>query len=543
MTRIPLLLAAVALVGCASDTPATDSAAAAAPTWSDDVAPIVEARCVSCHHDGGASPLVMETYDQVEVLGPAMKAAVERGSMPPWLPDPDCRSYVGERLMPDTEREVVTRWVDAGMPAGDASVTVAADIVGFEADLTAAPLAAYTPDFATTEDDYRCLVLDAEFPEEAWLSGRQALPGSPSVHHVLVFAIPPDDLAALEAADAAEDGPGYTCFGAPFPPDAGVGVPNQIAAWVPGLEPSVEAADTALLIQAGSKLVMQVHYSAVGGEPGPDTTRLEMSFLDTQPTWLVENVPLLVQDLEIPAGEPDVTVERVFRNWSNDTVDIASITAHMHLLGQSQELHVVRADGSEECALDLPEWDFAWQQAYDFLPDDHIRLAPGDGLAMRCNYDNSAENQPYVDGVQQQPRDVTWGEGTLDEMCLAYIAITQPYEPPTSESTPCAAIAGCAAACDENDIDCLLSCEDVPVECVTCALQSTLPCGTTACFTEVQGLMPCLTECIVSTLAFGGQPSTCLEATCPDGYASLLACADPLVSTDECSGVMADCGL
>jgi hypothetical protein len=36
-------------------------------------------------------------------------------------------------------------------------------------------------------------------------------------------------------------------------------------------------------------------------------------------------------------------------------------------------------------------------------------------------YDNSAAHQPIVDGVQQQPRTVTFGEGSLDEMCLHYV--------------------------------------------------------------------------------------------------------------------------
>ena len=39
----------------------------------------------------------------------------------------------------------------------------------------------------------------------------------------------------------------------------------------------------------------------------------------------------------------------------------------------------------------------------------------------RCEYDNSAAHQPVVDGAQLAPRNVTWGEGSLDEMCLHYV--------------------------------------------------------------------------------------------------------------------------
>jgi hypothetical protein len=40
---------------------------------------------------------------------------------------------------------------------------------------------------------------------------------------------------------------------------------------------------------------------------------------------------------------------------------------------------------------------------------------------VECHYDNSPGNQPVVDGQRLPPRDVTWGEGTHDEMCLSYI--------------------------------------------------------------------------------------------------------------------------
>jgi hypothetical protein len=45
-------------------------------------------------------------------------------------------------------------------------------------------------------------------------------------------------------------------------------------------------------------------------------------------------------------------------------------------------------------------------------------------MQLTCEYDNSAANQPVIDGVQQPPKDVAWGEGTADEMCLNYFAIS-----------------------------------------------------------------------------------------------------------------------
>ena len=74
----------------------------------------------------------------------------------------------------------------------------------------------YTPSapYGTGTDDYRCFLLDPELDRDAWLTGTQVLPGNPDVvHHVILFQVPPAQVAAAEAKDAAEDGEGWTCFG------------------------------------------------------------------------------------------------------------------------------------------------------------------------------------------------------------------------------------------------------------------------------------------------------------------------------------------
>ena len=55
-----------------------------------------------------------------------------------------------------------------------------------------------------------------------------------------------------------------------------------------------------------------------------------------------------------------------------------------------------------------------------------IGLDADDTLWMECTWDNSASNQPIVDGEVQEPVDVAWGEGTSDEMCLSGFYVTGP---------------------------------------------------------------------------------------------------------------------
>jgi hypothetical protein len=91
----------------------------------------------------------------------------------------------------------------------------------------------------------------------------------------------------------------------------------------------------------------------------------------------------------------------------------------MHTRGTSATLDTLRADGGDECLLDIPRWDFNWQFPYRLV--EPTTLNPGDKLRITCHWDNSPQNQPAVDGMPMAPGDLNWGEGTGDEMCLGAI--------------------------------------------------------------------------------------------------------------------------
>jgi hypothetical protein len=169
-------------------------------------------------------------------------------------------------------------------------------------------------------------------------------------------------------------------------------------------------------------VILQVHYNTLASDPAPDSTSIEMK-IDTSvekiakvqpfanPMWFATGMP-------IPAGDEDVMHEFQYDIASvvGGPTTIYAASLHMHLLGQRAMLSVERADGSSECLLSIDDWDFHWQGSYGLKTP--VRLETGDELRLECHFDNSAANQPYVDGEQQAPKDVSWGEGTTDEMCL-----------------------------------------------------------------------------------------------------------------------------
>ena len=274
------------------------------------------------------------------------------------------------------------------------------------------------------------------------------------VHHVIVFVVGPEEVEQYQAYDDAEEGPGYTCFGGPTPSDEqdglnlenGLSIPEQIGFWVPGALSTPFPEGTGIRVEPGSMLIAQMHYNTSSSDPVADQSVIEIATTDS-----VEKEATVMQVLDlgwvtnglfggdamtIPAGDSNVAhdtsiaFDSLFVARAQEILGLEEDAAlvlytaghHMHELGQSQYTELQHADGDTSCLLDTPDWDFAWQGRYTF--SNPVTFGPGDTLWMECTWDNSAGNQPIVDGEVQEPMEVAWGEGTSDEMCLGGFYVT-----------------------------------------------------------------------------------------------------------------------
>ena len=88
-------------------------------TFTKDVAPILHARCASCHRPGEVAPMSLLTYDDARPWVRSIRAKVVARQMPPWFADPAVGSFANDARLTDTEIATLTRWVDAGAPRGN----------------------------------------------------------------------------------------------------------------------------------------------------------------------------------------------------------------------------------------------------------------------------------------------------------------------------------------------------------------------------------------------------------------------------------------
>lgn len=218
-----------------------------------------------------------------------------------------------------------------------------------------------------------------------------------------------------------------------------------VGSWVPGTPERPLPEGTGVHIEPGSVLIAQVHYNTLTASPVADRSTVQLStaqavdrqaevmpFLDLG--WVTNG--MLGEPMTLPAGEAEVSHETISaydglllrRSRSSlgltddDKMVVHLAGHHMHELGRRQRSEVRHADGSTTCLLDIPDWDFSWQGNYHLAQP--ATIAPGDSLWMGCTWDNSAANQPIVDGEALPVREVSWGEGTTDEMCLGVFYVT-----------------------------------------------------------------------------------------------------------------------
>ena len=416
------------------------------PTWHQDVAPIVVTKCAGCHYEGGVAPFSVADYEAAAPWAEILVEAVQSGAMPPFAADDsdECQMQYGWRddlRLSDDEKQQLRDWADAGAPEGDPDSAAPIDeppsVELTDVDTHLEMEGAVT--IGGSQDRFLCFSLDPQLTEDAYLQALQIVPGNEKiVHHVLIYVDDDGSTAGLPGPDGS-----YPCSGGSLQGDL-------IGAWAPGMLPTRTPPDVGMLVPAGARLVMNIHYHPTGvGDEVDDATGIDLDWMEERPSWVAELslfgngqglLPGPNDDehpgFAIPAGVSDHT-EAMLMTLPGGIPEVRlwEIGAHMHYLGVDMIIGVQRnasTGPAEECLLHATRYSFEWQRLYVYDTDfeDTPRIAGGDRLYMRCTYDNTLGNPGVVEALGQQgldaPVDVGLGEETLDEMCLGVYGIAYP---------------------------------------------------------------------------------------------------------------------
>lgn len=180
-------------------------------TFSRDIAPLLQERCVECHREGGGGPFPLQSYEDASRKARTIVRVVEDRYMPPWHAIGGDLALEGDRRLQPEEVALFSAWVEAGKPEGDLEDLPAPRefTEGWplgEPDLVIEMDKAYQLP-ADGPDIYRNFVIPSGLKEEKFLRAVAFRPGTPEVvHHALLFVETSDK---ARKADAEDDEPGF----------------------------------------------------------------------------------------------------------------------------------------------------------------------------------------------------------------------------------------------------------------------------------------------------------------------------------------------
>lgn len=159
-----------------------------------------------------------------------------------------------------------------------------------------------------------------------------------------------------------------------------------LAGYAPGMNQTMLEPGTIKKIPAGSRIILQVHYSVANGY-----------FL-------------------IPPGAGR---HRTTACWtSKEDIHIVTLMPHMHFRGVEMDFKAVYPDGRAEVLLNVPNYSFSWQTVYYAAKP--IPIPKGTKIVVTGYFDNSSKNKYNPDPT----RAVRFGDPTYDEMMVGLVEYT-----------------------------------------------------------------------------------------------------------------------
>ena len=254
---------------------------AQAVTFHQDIAPIIYNACTQCHRSGEIGPMPFTTYQEVAAHGNFIEYVTQTGYMPPWTPNHHYSTLRGERFLTEEEKELISAWVEGGMPEGNPMDNPGLPAypegsqVG-EPDLVLGMSEAFVHQ-GNMVDQYQVFVIPTGVSEAKEIRAVEIRPGNNVVDHHALVAYTNDAavIAQALALDAADPNPGYESFG-----DYGVEVEQFLfGGWVPGTSPLEFPPTIGHVIEPGSHLLLQMHYGPSAVE-AIDQTEINLFFHD-----------------------------------------------------------------------------------------------------------------------------------------------------------------------------------------------------------------------------------------------------------------------
>jgi hypothetical protein len=389
-------------------------------TFTADVWPIMQARCVACHQPGAVAPMPFTSYKEVRPWSRAIREAVVSRSMPPWHAAPGAaHAFRNDRSLSQAEIDTLTAWVDSGSPEGEPAAFHPIAAADTKWHLGKPDMVLQVPGLhvaKTGQQPYTFLIVPLHIDHDTWVRAAEfRIDQRALVHHMNAFVrepgssyladFPRNEIFVPTVADRGKKRAGEAVFARR----------QLLLGYEPGYAPMPWLQGGAKLIKAGSDIIFEMHFNPNGTE-AVDRSELGLYFAAEAPAQRVLAIDTLRDlDLQIPPQAPNylskasMTLGRPAR--------LLSIQPHMHVRGKSMEVRAIYPDGRTEILLSVPKYDFNWQTTY--VLKEPLNLPAGTVLESVAGFNNSANNAFNPDAGAT----VHWGDQTTEEMHIAFLEL------------------------------------------------------------------------------------------------------------------------
>jgi hypothetical protein len=376
-------------------------------TYYGAIESIIINNCAVCHKPGGYGPFPLTTYKEVVNKGAFIGHVVKTRYMPPWKADPEFSSFKNERVLSESDIELVMNWIEADMPKGERTGTSPAipDLMDNRTpDLVLEMNAPYQLSDESVED-YRFFNIPTNLEEDTYIQSIAYVPGNKQVvHHSRIMA---DTTNLIRGIDGLSE----------FDPQALEFQKNPLAdeflyGWVPGNLPLLYPPGTGKKLHANTDLILNIHYAPTSSKQ-EDRSRIELFFakekVDHEIKTLtitekhITNKPFLLKAETQPTFYVSYIVE--------EDMNLVSLLPHMHYLGKSFKALAATPNGDAIPLIKIDDWDFNWQSSYLFK--EPLFIPRGSTILIVADYDNTSNNPA---NPNDPVKDVGLGWNSTDEM-------------------------------------------------------------------------------------------------------------------------------
>lgn len=349
----------------------------------------------------------------------------QTGLMPPWKANPNFSHFANERIMPKEQIQVIKDWIDQGMAKGNNSETKATDIQATSKDLGKPDLVLKMPQQLNLKgnnlDQFFCYKIPFEIDASHAVKAIEFVPNNKKrAHHASYQVLEPSPNAPIfnppyhfEYNDSSSSHPDnekdFKFLNLSSVSEIDEPEVKFHSGWLPGT--GVQRFPEGIgfeLPQRGVLLLRNLHYSA---DPlkGSDQSEVRIWYAKAPIKRKVLFAAFKPKNLD-PIIKKD-SIKTYFMTLKiGADMSILCINPHMHKLGKKYKAYAVTPNGDTLRLVEIPDWDFNWQEFYRF--ETMLKIPRGSMLNIEAMYDNTKEN---LKNPNVPPIDVYFERGRMDD--------------------------------------------------------------------------------------------------------------------------------